>query len=142
MPNTFRLCRGAALCDYDVSGQQVRLTISGPITPSVLDALGPDLNRIGTRLLAKSIVVDLRPAVLAVSYELLVRTPYDLELPLRTLPVGIIPSAASAEVLREYAWTQAKLGLLRGVFRAPEPAAGWAAQKAARRYSRIPEFAR
>lgn len=142
MSNTFRLSRGAAICDYDVTGRQVRLRLCGPLTPSVLTAVGSDLSRIGSRLLARSFVVDLQSSVLAVPYEQLLLAPVHLEAPMRTLPIAIIPPVVSLEVFREYAWEQAKLGLLRGVFEVPALAAGWADLKAGRRYCRTPESAR
>lgn len=142
MSNTFRLCRGAAICDYDLTGRQVRLRMSGPMTPSVMRAVSQDLSRIGSRLLARSFYVDLRPAVLAVPYEMLLLAPGNMDPLMRILPMAIVPPTASVEVYREYAWVQAKAGLLRGVFAEPEGAALWADSKGGRLYSRTPESAR
>jgi hypothetical protein len=143
MPNTFRLLRGAAICTYDLTGRQVYMRLSGPLTPALMQPLAADLRRVCDRVLAKSFVVDLRASVLAIPYEDLIRETQYQDPILRALPRAIVPSPNSVELFRDYAWAVAKMGLLCGVFRERVPAQLWAAAKGETRlYSRTPVSAR
>jgi hypothetical protein len=131
MANTFRHRRGAAILNFELCRRQVRLAVSGPITPSVLVSIGRDLDRIGTQSLARSFVVDLRPSVVAVSYDQILAGPDNISPTIRALPLAVIPPAASVEVFHDFAWEMARLGLLRGTFADPARAQEWAGRKEA-----------
>jgi hypothetical protein len=146
MRNTFRHRRAAAIFGFDIcSGRQVVVSVAGPVTPSVLRALGADVDRVASGVLAKSIVVDWTRAAIAVSYEELVASPATLSLPVRVLPIAIVPASGLRETFRELAWEHAKLGLVRGVFAAQDTAQDWAHRSeslALLQHCRIPESAR
>jgi hypothetical protein len=124
--NTFRRLRGGLVCDYTLEKRQLRLRLSGPMTPGVMPQIANDLNRIGDGALTRSIVLDLRSAAVALTYEQLLEAPERLVPALRLQPVAIVCPPATTELFREYAWATAKLGLLRGVFPVQGPAEEWA----------------
>jgi hypothetical protein len=143
MSSTFRLVRGAAICTYDLTGRQVHMRMTGPLTPSVMRSIAVDISRVGHYLLAKSFVLDLEAAAMAIPFDELVRAPQYMDPMLRVKPLALVPPSTADELFREYAWAQAKLGLLRGVFAEGARARGWAEVKGeSRLYSRTPVSAR
>jgi hypothetical protein len=129
MNNTFTRRRGALLCQYELFKRQLRIKLSGVLTANVMPELAQDVNRIGVGALSKSIVLDSRGAVLALTYDDLLLAPDRLVPVLRILPVAIITTSGTSELFRDYAWAVAQIGLLRGVFPVEGPAQDWAGQQ-------------
>lgn len=131
MTNAFERKHGAAIARYEFGpARHVRLTVRGPVTPSVLSALAVDLERIALGVLAQSILTDYSRAALAVTYEQMVQAPARYSLAMQALPIAIVTAIPVRELFSEYAWAMAKLGLLRGVFGAPDSADSWVRKKA------------
>jgi hypothetical protein len=113
--------------------------MTGPVTPSLMRPVAADLIRIGERLMAQSFVIDLENSAMAIPYEALILGAARMAPILRASPIAVIPPPSAVELFREYAWAQAQLGRLCGVFSERARAQDWAEAKGERRlYSRTP----
>jgi hypothetical protein len=122
---------GATICDTEVQRQQIVLRVRGLLGSRVMPRIAEEVSRIGVSIAASSIVVDLTGSVVTMDYDQLMTSPTYVVPTMLILPVAIVCRPIVSELFREYAWGMAKLGLLRGVFFAPEAAAQWAGSKAA-----------
>ena len=126
MVKTYRRTHGAVHCLYTYGDRQLRLKINGALTTSSLRVVVVDLDQFARQCDARSMTVDMRGAVLAVNYEDLMRSPATLSPSVRSIPAGLLVPNGDLLTFREYAWEQAKHGVLRGVFEEPEQAGKWA----------------
>ena len=121
--------------------RQLVLRLRGTLTPLVAAQLCGQIQALYRP--PASIVVDIRDAPLAMSFEALNHTPDDLHETFRTLPIAVV-TERDRELMRAHAWEAAKLGLLRGVFADPLSAQDWAVREQASNqalYSRISKSA-
>lgn len=141
MRNPFKRTRGSADCTFGFGlRQQVMLEVSGILTLESVVMVAADVERIAYGVQAKSIVIDLRNSLVALSYEELNCSPELLSPAIRNLPIALIAPSGASELLREHAWWAAQEGLLRGVFQEVREGHHWAHEKERRcdLYSRTP----
>lgn len=132
MTAKFQRRHGAAIFDYTLTKRQIDVEVRGLFTPCALKSLAQGISRVSTHLLATSIVVDMRTAALVLTYDDIVIAPEYLSKPMQLLPIALLPPAPGLEIYREYAWAQAKVGLLHGVFEDKDRALAWTDQKGRR----------
>ena len=143
MGKTFKRTHGAVECLYTFGDEQLRLKIIGALCTSSLRVVVKDLDRCAQQCNARSMTVDMRGVVLAVNYEELLRSPANLSPAVRNIPAGLLVPNGDVLTFREFAWEQAKHGVLRGVFEEPEQAGKWAEKQAeVRHYFQIQAPAR
>jgi hypothetical protein len=138
MPNTFQRSALGARFNFELAARQVRLKVTGPITPAVHKQMGVDLDRIASGCLARSIVVDWSQALVALPWEVLRDAPKNLTPRNRHLPVAFIAPRGSEDLLQDYAAAQTAQGLWRASFVHDRPARLWAwAREADPEYSHL-----
>jgi hypothetical protein len=138
MPNTFQRTALGAKFNFELSARQVRLHVTGPITPAVHKQMAVDLDRIASGCLARSIVVDWSQALIALPWDALLDAPQNLSPKNRHLPVAFIAPRGSEVLLQAYAKAQTLRGLWRASFARPQPARLWAwSREADPEYSRL-----
>jgi hypothetical protein len=138
MANTFQRTALGARFNFELAARQVRLNVTGPITPAVHKQMGIDLDRIASGCLARSIVVDWSQALIALPWDALLDAPQNLSARVRHLPVAFISPRGSEELLQAYSKAQTARGLWRASFARPQPARLWAwSREADPEYSRL-----